>query len=103
ELRACDYGAPTIRKRLFLIARCDGEPIAWPEPTHCDPTGGRDLYLKPWRWAAECIDWSIPCRSIFDRKRPLAPATLRRIAEGLRRFVIDSGNPFLAQSARPAI
>jgi hypothetical protein len=66
ELRACDYGAPTIRKRLFLIARCDGRPIVWPQPTHGK---GR---AQPWRTAAECIDWSIPCPSIFERKKALA-------------------------------
>lgn len=89
ELRACDYGAPTIRKRLFLIARCDGEPIIWPVPTHGP---GRAL---PWHTAAECIDWSIPCRSIFGRKKPLAEATMARIARGVQRFVIDAANPFI--------
>ena len=88
ELRACDYGAPTIRKRLFLTARRDGQPIVWPEPTH---GAGR----KPWRTAAECIDWSIPCPSIFERERPLVEATLRRIAHGLKRFVIDAATPFI--------
>lgn len=88
QLRACDYGAPTIRKRLFLIARCDGQPIVWPEPTHGPG-------LKPYRTAAEIIDWSLPCPSIFERKRPLAENTLRRIAEGLRRFVIESPKPFI--------
>jgi hypothetical protein len=68
ELRACDYGAPTIRKRLFLVARCDGQPIVWPAPTHGPG-------LKPYRTAAECIDWSLPCPSIFERERPLAEAT----------------------------
>ena len=97
ELRACDYGAPTIRKRLFLVARCDGQPIVWPEPTHGDPKseavkGGR---LKPWRTAAECIDWSIPCPSIFERKRPLAEATLRRIAKGIMRYVVETPEPFI--------
>jgi DNA (cytosine-5)-methyltransferase 1 len=88
ELRACDYGAPTIRKRLFLTARRDGMPIVWPEPTHGP---GR----KPYRTAAECIDWSIPCPSIFERERPLVEATLRRIAHGLKRFVIDAAKPFI--------
>lgn len=88
ELRACDYGAPTIRKRLFLIARCDGQPIVWPEPTH-------GAGLLPYRTAAEIIDWSLPCPSIFTRKKPLAENTLRRIAEGLRRFVIESADPFI--------
>ncbi len=97
ELRACDYGAPTIRKRLFLIARCDGHPIVWPEPTHGDPASEavKAKRLKPWRTAAEIIDWSLPCPSIFDRKRPLAEATLRRIARGIQRYVIDSADPFI--------
>ncbi|ODA19775.1 type II restriction endonuclease subunit M, partial [Achromobacter xylosoxidans] len=99
ELRACDYGAPTIRKRLFLIARCDGSPIIWPAPTHGAPDSpdvqaGR---LKPWRTAAECIDWSIPCPSIFERPKPLAEATLRRIARGIRRYVLESANPFIVK------
>lgn len=97
ELRACDYGAPTIRKRLFLIARCDGKPIVWPEPTHGAP-GSAEVKArkrKPWRTAAECIDWSIPCPSIFERKRPLADATQRRIGRGLRRYVIDAAEPFI--------
>ncbi|HAU29845.1 MAG TPA: DNA cytosine methyltransferase [Rhodospirillaceae bacterium] len=89
ELRACDYGAPTIRKRLFLIARCDGQRIAWPEPTH--GTG-----REPYRTAAECIDWSIPCPSIFDRRQPLAEATCRRIAKGIMRYVVNAPAPFIA-------
>lgn len=101
ELRACDYDTPTIRKRLFLIARCDGQPIEWPEPTHGNPkspatkAGG----LKPWRTAAECIDWSIPAPSIFERKKPLADATLRRIAKGIMRYVIESPEPFIVPIA----
>ncbi|WP_349609067.1 DNA cytosine methyltransferase [Cupriavidus sp. DF5525] len=96
ELRACDFGAPTIRKRLFLIARCDGKPIVWPEPTHGAPGSAavKGRQRKPWRTAAECIDWSIPCPSIFERARPLAEATQRRIARGLRRYVIDAADPF---------
>ncbi len=99
ELRACPYGAPTIRKRLFLIARCDGAPIIWPEPTH-----GPDL--KPYRSAADIIDWSLPCPSIFLSKeegravgvrRPLAEATQRRIAEGIRRFVLQHPDPFIVK------
>ncbi len=89
ELVAADYGAPTTRKRLFLIARCDGRPIVWPEPTH-----GRSRPL-PWRTAAECIDWSVPCPSIFGRRRPLADATLRRIAAGIRRYVLEAAEPFI--------
>lgn len=91
QLRACDYGAPTIRKRLFLVARCDGQPIVWPEPTHGPG-------MKPYRTAAEIIDWSLPCPSIFERKRPLAENTLRRIAEGLRRFVIECPQPFIVKT-----
>ncbi|CBV44090.2 probable methyltransferase (homolog to DNA-cytosine methyltransferase) [Halomonas elongata DSM 2581] len=95
-LRACDYGAPTTRERLFLIARCDGRPIVWPEPTHHKhPKRGQ----KRWRAAAECIDWSIPTRSIFDRPRPLADNTLRRIAKGIQKFVIDSGDPLIVPIA----
>lgn len=90
ELRACDYGAPTIRKRFFLIARCDGEPITWPEPTHGEG-------LKPYRTAAEIIDWSIPCKSIFGREKPLAENTMRRIAKGIQKFVVDNPEPFLIQ------
>lgn len=99
ELRACDYGAPTIRKRLILIGRRDGKPIIWPEPTHGAPGSAGVLAkrLKPWRTAAECIDWSILPQSIFERDRPLADATLRRIARGIRRYVIDSANPFIVK------
>lgn len=95
ELRACDYGAPTIRKRLFLVARRDGAPIIWPQPTHAAPEKARALGLPPWRTAAECIDWSIECSSIFERARPLAAATLRRIAHGIKRYVIDAARPFI--------
>lgn len=97
ELRACDYGAPTIRKRLFLVARCDGEAITWPEPTHGDPKSEaiKTGLLKPWRTAAECIDWAVPCPSIFERPRPLADATLRRIAKGIMRYVIEAKEPFI--------
>jgi DNA (cytosine-5)-methyltransferase 1 len=89
ELKACDYGAPTSRKRLFLIARCDGLPIIWPEPTHGK---GRPL---PWRTAADIIDWSIPCPSIFTRTRPLKDATCRRIATGIMRYVVNAERPFI--------
>lgn len=99
ELRACDYGAPTIRKRLFLVARRDGNPIVWPEPTHGDPRSENVKLgkLKPWRTAAEIIDWSIPCPSIFERKKPLAENTLRRIARGIYKFVLNDPNPFIAR------
>lgn len=99
ELRACDYGAPTIRKRLFLVARCDGQPIIWPSPTHAQPDAkGRAPHgLKPWRTAAQCIDWSIPCPSIFERSKPLADATCRRIAKGIMRYVVEAAQPFIVQ------
>jgi DNA (cytosine-5)-methyltransferase 1 len=99
ELRACDYGAPTIRKRFFLVARCDGKPIIWPKPTHGDPESleVRCGMLKPWRTAAEIIDWSLPCPSIFERKKPLADNTLRRIAKGIQKFVIENPEPFIVQ------
>jgi DNA (cytosine-5)-methyltransferase 1 len=89
-LDASAYGAPTRRRRLFLIARRDGKAIIWPSPTHGPG-------LAPLRTAAECIDWSIPCPSIFERKRPLAEKTLWRIAQGLRRFVLDNPDPFLVK------
>lgn len=97
ELRACDYGAPTIRKRLFMVARCDGHPITWPKQTHGDPKSIEVLNgkLKPYRAAAECIDWSLECPSIFERKRPLAENTLKRIAKGIQRFVMDAEEPFI--------
>lgn len=100
-LRACDYGAPTSRKRLFLIARCDGQPIVWPKPTHGDPKDPetKKNKLKPWRTAAEIIDWSIPCPSIFERKRPLSENTLRRIAKGIMKFVINNPKPFIVSIA----
>ncbi|HJE22109.1 MAG TPA: DNA cytosine methyltransferase [Methylorubrum populi] len=111
ELRACDYGAPTIRKRLFLVARRDGRPIEWPEPTHGDPKSEAVCsgQLKPWRTAAEIIDWSLPCPSIFETSaeikarwgirtnRPLADATMARIAKGTMRYVVNAARPFLVQ------
>ncbi len=96
ELRACDYGAPTTRKRLFVIARCDGQPITWPEATH-----GR--HRKPYRTAAECIDWSIPVPSIFGRAKPLADKTLARIGRGLARFVFGSLEPFVVGDVAPLL
>ena len=99
ELRACDYGAPTIRKRFFMIARCDGKPIVWPKPTHGDPNSKevKSGKLKPWRTASEIIDWSIGTPSIFDRKKPLAENTLRRIARGIERFVVNNPSPFIVR------
>jgi DNA (cytosine-5)-methyltransferase 1 len=101
ELRACDYGAPTIRKRLFLVARRDGQPVVWPEPTHAAPDSlpVRQKKLKPWRTAAECIDWSVPAPSIFERSKPLADATCRRIAKGIMRYVVDAAEPFIVDNA----
>ncbi|EKN3971861.1 TPA: DNA cytosine methyltransferase [Yersinia enterocolitica] len=99
ELKACDYGTPTIRKRLFVVGRCDGEPVVWPEPSHGAPNSADVLsgMLQPWRTAAECIDWSQPTRSIFGRKKDLADNTLRRIVKGLQRFVIDNPDPFIVR------
>ncbi|KWS18427.1 DNA cytosine methyltransferase [Pseudomonas syringae] len=95
-IRACDFGAPTSRERLFMIARCDGQPIVWPEPTHAKrPT----KVQKPWRTAAECIDFTDLGKSIFGRKKDLAPATLRRVAKGMKKFVIDNPAPFIVPIA----
>ena len=96
-LTASDYGAPTIRKRLFILFRNDGKPIVFPTPTHGDPNSAavKSGALKPWHTAAECIDWSIPCPSIFERNKPLAEKTLRRIAKGIQKFVIDNPAPFI--------
>ena len=97
-LCAADYGDPTTRKRLFVQARRDGRQIAWPSPTHRNPAKPVDMFtagLAPWRSAAECIDWSIPVPSIFDRPRPLKPATLRRIAHGVMRYVVNCADPFI--------
>lgn len=90
-LVASHFGAPTSRRRLFLVARCDGKPICWPEVTHGAPP------LLPFRTAAECIDWSIPAPSIFERARPLADKTLRRIAMGIKRFVLENPRPFIVK------
>lgn len=109
ELVAADYGAPTTRKRFFLVARCDGRPIVWPEPTHA-PAGSPEVRVglkKPWRSAAEIIDWSRPCPSIFDTReqirekyglsaqRPLRPNTMRRVIRGVDKFAIKNPEPFL--------
>lgn len=87
-LRASDYGAPTIRKRLFLVARGDGRPIVWPAPSHGEG-------LLPFRTAASIIEWWRTCPSIFERKRPLVENTMRRIAAGLKRYVLDAADPFI--------
>lgn len=111
ELIAADYGAPTMRKRFFMIARCDGKPIVWPEPTHA-PTDSEKVksgLLKPYVGAYTQLDFSLPCPSIFDTSeeikekygiravRPLAPKTMERIARGLKKFVIDNAEPFIVQ------
>lgn len=109
ELVAADYGAPTTRKRFFLVARCDGRPITWPDATHAPADSPEVLAGKklPWRSAAEIIDWSLPCPSIFDTreeirekyglsaKRPLRPNTMRRVARGVDKFVIKAADPFI--------
>lgn len=109
ELVAADYGAPTMRKRFFMIARCDGKPIVWPEPTHgpADSIQVQSGLLKPYVGAYTQLDFSLPCPSIFDTKeqikekyginavRPLAPKTMERIARGLKKFVIDAAEPFI--------
>lgn len=99
ELRACDYGAPTTRKRLFMIARRDHKPIVWPTPTH-GPRESKEVaegkYL-PYQSAASCIDWSIPGNSIFGRKKPLRPNTLKRIARGLNKFVLNTADPYIVR------
>ncbi|MGB8696131.1 DNA cytosine methyltransferase [Acinetobacter sp.] len=105
ELRACDYGSPTIRKRFFLVARRDGLKIQWPEQTHGHPDSiqVKKGKLKPWLTAAECIDWSIECPSIFTRKRPLVTATLERIAGGLNKFVFNNPAPFVVNGIAPVL
>jgi DNA (cytosine-5)-methyltransferase 1 len=98
KLRACDYGAGTSRTRLFMIARCDGEAIRWPAPTHASKQAicaNPQIGLSPYVTAADCIDWSIPCPSIFERRKPLAEATMRRIARGVRKFVLEAAEPFI--------
>jgi len=95
-IKACDFGAPTSRERLFMIARCDGRPVVWPEPTHAkSPAKGQQKY----KTAADCIDFSDLGKSIFGRKKDLAEATLRRVAKGMKKFVIDSPAPFIVPIA----
>lgn len=104
EMRGCDHDTPTIRKRFFLVARRDGIAIKWPEPTHGAPDsiGVRTGKLLPYRTAAECIDFSLPCPSIFERDKPLASATLRRIAKGIMRYVVNAADPFIVGAGGPA-
>lgn len=94
-LVCADYGVPTIRKRFFAVAKADGSPIVWPERTHAPRDQARKLGLKPWVGAHTCIDFSLPMKSIFERKKPLAEATLRRTARGVVRYIIKSKKPFL--------
>lgn len=111
ELVAADYGTPTMRKRFFMIARCDGQPIVWPDPTHA-PAGSEAVkagLLKPYVGAYTQLDFSLPCPSIFDTSkeikekygiravRPLAPKTMERIARGLKKFVLENPEPFIIQ------
>lgn len=95
-IKACDFGAPTSRERLFMVARLDGHPITWPEPTHAAKPAKGQL---PYRTAAECIDFSLPSQSIFERKKPLADATMRRIAKGIQREVLQKAKPFIVPIA----
>lgn len=111
ELVAADYGAPTMRKRFFMIARCDGKPIVWPEPTHgpADSEKVEEGLLKPYVGACTQLDFSLPCPSIFDTSeeikekygiravRPLAPKTMDRIARGIKKFVLENPEPFIIQ------
>lgn len=97
ELRACDYGAPTTRKRFFMVARCDGHPVVWPEPTHgpADSARVKSGELLPYISAADCIDWSVPVKSIFDRKKQLSDNTLTRIARGMEKYLFKNADPFV--------
>ena len=97
ELSSCDFGAPTTRTRFYMVARSDGKEIVWAKPTHApkDSEEVKSGKLLPYRTAAECIDWSIPAKSIFERDKPLAEKTLRRIARGIKKFVIDNPEPFI--------
>jgi DNA (cytosine-5)-methyltransferase 1 len=105
KLVAADFGAPTTRERLFVIARCDGQPIIWPEPTHIKKSKVTKATKKKqkWRAAAEIIDFSDLGKSIFNRPKPLADATLKRIARGLKKFVLETDEPYLVESTLPFI
>jgi DNA (cytosine-5)-methyltransferase 1 len=95
DLCCADYGIPTTRRRFFAVARRDGADIRWPAPTHAPRKQSKASGRRPWVPAADIIDWSIPCPSIFGRPKPLAEATMRRIAAGLRRYVLENPEPFL--------
>lgn len=101
EQCCANYMIPTIRKRLFVVARRDGQQISWPALTHAPRKKARSMRRKPWLASASIIDWSLPCPSIFGRKKPLAEATLRRIARGVVRYVLQAKEPFLVQAAKP--
>jgi len=105
ELIAADYGAPTKRKRFFMVARCDGKPIVFPKPTHAprDSEAVKKGLLQPYAPAANIIDWDIPCKSIFGRKKPLAENTMRRIARGLEKFVFNNPEPFILKFQQNSI
>ncbi|WP_180190209.1 DNA cytosine methyltransferase [Acinetobacter sp. YH01009] len=105
ELKACDFGAPTIRNRFFLIARRDGLPIVWPKETHGNPNTSlvKKGRLLPWRTAAECVDLSFDCPSIFKRKKALAPATLERIVRGILKYIVHNPEPYIVDAAAPIL
>ncbi len=94
-LKAWEFGAPTTRERVYIVCVRDGRPYVWPTPTHCRPEDVARTGLLPWRTAASIIDWSIPCKSIFDRAVPHVAATRRRLAKGMRKFVLETASPFL--------
>lgn len=116
-LKACDYGAPTIRKRFFLIARCDGKPIIWPEPTHAAPDSVEVVsgMKKSWVPVADVLDFSLPCPSIFASSeeimeqygiravRPLSENTMKRIARGVMKFVVNNPEPFIVGGSAPVL
>lgn len=105
ELLAADYGAPTKRNRFYLIARSDGHPIVWPSPTHGDPDS-LEVHAgikKPWIPAADIIDWTIPCPSIFARKKPLCENTMKRIARGMKKFIFENPNPYVVKNGLPML
>jgi len=100
---AADHGTPTVRRRLFLVARCDGRPITWPAATHAPAAECTGKGLDAYRTAAECIDWTLHAPSIFERTKPLAAATQRRIAAGLKRFVLEHPDPFVVNNGAPVL
>lgn len=105
ELRACDYGAPTLRNRFFLIARRDNLPIVWPEPTHAefDFFAPQKTKKQPWKTAAQCVHLNYECLSIFKRKKPLAPATLERIVRGILKYIVHNPKPYIVDNVAPIL